>query len=78
MSFDPHDPSEEDVNPMRRPKAMTIGIVIGVVLGFALVFGGFQGLVIVAVFMIVGGVVGRVVDGELDLTDYLGGRRRDR
>ncbi|GAB2487745.1 hypothetical protein [Jatrophihabitans fulvus] len=62
-----------------RNSATLIGLAVGIALGFALVFGGFQGFVVVAVFAAVGVLVGRVADGELDLTEYLGGKgRRDR
>ena len=63
---------------MERPTATVLCLVVGAGLGFALVFGGFNGLVIVAVFAAVGLLVGRVIDGELDLTDYLSGRGRGR
>jgi hypothetical protein len=33
-------------------------------------------MLIVALFGIVGFIIGRVLAGELDLTQYLGGRRR--
>jgi hypothetical protein len=54
----------------------TVGIVIGLALGLALAFGSFGQMLIVALFAIVGFVVAKVVDGDLDLTPYLP-RRRD-
>ncbi len=53
----------------------TIGILIGLALGLALAFGGFGQMLIVALFGAIGLVVGRVLDGELDLSAYLSGRR---
>jgi hypothetical protein len=53
----------------------TIGILIGLALGLALAFGGFGQMLIVALFGAIGLVVGRVLDGELDLGAYLSGRR---
>ncbi len=53
----------------------TIGIVIGLALGLALAFGSFGQMLIVALFGAIGLVVGRVLDGELDLGTYLSGRR---
>ena len=55
-----------------------LGLLIGLAAGFAAAFGGFSAFLIVLVLGIVGVIVGRVADGELDLTDYLGGRNRDR
>jgi len=44
----------------------TLGLLVGFVLAFALVFGGFGDMLIVALFGVVGFVVPKVVDGELD------------
>jgi hypothetical protein len=56
----------------------TIGILIGLALGLALAFGNFGDMLIVALFGVIGFVVGRVLDGELDLSPYLSGRRSRR
>jgi hypothetical protein len=53
-----------------------LGIIIGLALGLAVAFGSFGQMLIVALFGIVGFVVARVLDGELDLSPYLP-RRRD-
>jgi hypothetical protein len=64
---------------MEQHTATVIGVLAGVALGFAGAFGGWSAFVIVLVLGAVGMLVGRVVDGQLDLTPYLGGRgRRDR
>lgn len=54
----------------------TLGIVVGLALGLALAFGSFGQMLIVALFAIIGFVVAKVIDGDLDLTPYLP-RRRD-
>lgn len=59
-----------------QPSTVTLSLIVGLALGFAAAFGGFWQLVIVAVFAALGLVVGKVLDGEIDLTPYLGGRRR--
>lgn len=54
----------------------TIGLAAGLALGFAAAFGGFGAFLLVAVLGLLGGLVGRVAEGEIDLTQYLGGRGR--
>jgi hypothetical protein len=54
----------------------TLGVVIGLALGFALAFGSFGQMLIVALFAVIGFVVAKVLEGELDLSPYLS-RRRD-
>lgn len=57
----------------------TLGLAFGTALGFAGAFGGFVAFIIVLVVGVAGLISGRIYDGELDLTNYLGGRsRRDR
>ncbi|MDH6113485.1 uncharacterized membrane protein YjjP (DUF1212 family) [Kitasatospora sp. MAP12-15] len=46
-----------------------IGMVAGMALGFAGYFGGFAAFLLVAVLGGVGFVVGRVLEGDLDLSD---------
>ena len=53
-----------------------ICLAIGMALGFAGAFGGFGAFVIVLVLGAVGLIAGRVLDGELDITPYVGGRDR--
>lgn len=57
-------------------RTTAIGIVVGLVLGLAVAFGNFGDMLIVALFAVIGFVVAKVVDGELDLGTYLS-RRRD-
>lgn len=61
--------------------ATTTGIAIGAVLGVVAVAFGFWAFILVAVFMALGALVGRIVSGKLDLTslvDVLRGRRSSR
>jgi hypothetical protein len=55
-----------------------IGGFVGIALGFAAAFGGFAAFAVVAVLAVAGFVIGKVVDGELDLSPYLSGRGRGR
>ena len=59
---------------MTRTTAM--GIVIGLALGLAVAFGNFGDMLIVALFGVIGFVVAKVLEGDLDLGGYLP-RRRD-
>lgn len=53
------------------------GLVAGLILGTATAIEGFSGFCIALVIGLAGLVVGRVVDGDLDLGEFLG-RGRDR
>jgi hypothetical protein len=55
---------------------ITLGIVVGLALGFAVAFGSFGQMLIVALFAIIGYVVAKVLEGDVDLIPYLSGRRR--
>lgn len=52
-----------------------IGAVVGLILGAIWAIAGFTGALITAALATVGYLAGRVVSGQLDLTDYLGHRR---
>ena len=56
----------------------TLGVVIGLALGLALAFGSFGQMLIVALFAVIGFVVAKVVEGDLDLSPYLSRRREGR
>jgi outer membrane lipoprotein SlyB len=58
--------------------ATTIGLLTGLILGLASVIGGFNGFLLALVLGAVGLLVGRVLDGELDLGQILSGKGRDR
>ncbi|SDT07435.1 DUF2273 domain-containing protein [Microlunatus soli] len=53
------------------------GLLVGLVLGVVAAFGGFGAFLLVAVLAAVGLVIGRILDGRLDLQAVLGrtGRR---
>ncbi|MGB8381344.1 MAG: hypothetical protein WCG47_08855 [Dermatophilaceae bacterium] len=53
-----------------------VGLFTGLLLGIAWIEGGFYAFVGTAVLGVVGVVVGKVVDGQIDLTQYLGGSGR--
>ena len=55
-----------------------VGLFVGLILGLALAFDGFGSMLIVAFCGAVGYVVMKVVQGEIDLTPYLGGANRPR
>jgi hypothetical protein len=56
----------------------TVGVVIGLALGLALAFGSFGQMLIVALFAVIGFVVAKVLEGDLDLGPYLSRRREGR
>ncbi|MER7751880.1 hypothetical protein [Kitasatospora sp. NPDC097643] len=58
-----------------------VGLVAGMALGFAGYFGGFAAFLLVGVLGLVGFVVGRLLEGDIelgDLGDLLRGRDRRR
>jgi hypothetical protein len=57
--------------------ATTLGLLTGLALGFAGAFGGFGAFLVVLVLAALGLLVGRVLDGKLDLSQ-LSGAGRDR
>jgi hypothetical protein len=57
--------------------ATQTGLLAGLILGLAGAFGGFSAFLIVLVVGAIGLIVGRVLDGQLDINAMLG-RGRDR
>jgi nitrate/nitrite transporter NarK len=57
--------------------ATQTGLLAGLLLGFAGAFGGLGAFLIVLVLGVIGLIVGRVLDGQLDINAVLG-RGRDR
>ncbi|OAA25120.1 hypothetical protein UG55_102535 [Frankia sp. EI5c] len=53
-----------------------LGLVAGLVAGLALAFGGFGEFLIVLLFGAIGLVVGKIVDGDIDLSRFDRGRWR--
>jgi hypothetical protein len=58
--------------------ATLVATLFGLVLGLAAAFGDTAQFLLVLVFGLVGLFVGRVLDGAVDLTPYLGGRGGER
>ena len=56
----------------------TLGILIGLALGAVLVFGNFGEMLIVALFAIIGFIAAKIIDGDIDASRYLSGRRSNR
>ncbi|MBQ0923304.1 hypothetical protein [Saccharopolyspora endophytica] len=57
--------------------ATQTGLIAGLILGTAAAVGGFSGFLIALLIGIVGLVIGRILDGELEVGDLLG-RSKDR
>ncbi|MFE0515101.1 hypothetical protein [Streptomyces sp. NPDC058964] len=53
-----------------------VGLMAGMALGFAAYFGGFWAFLLVLTLGVVGLVVGRLMEGDLEPGDFV--RRRDR
>jgi len=56
----------------------TVGVAVGAVLAISAVAFGFWAMLLVALFMAVGAVVGRVMEGRLDLRGVLDALRGKR
>lgn len=54
-----------------------IGLLAGLLLGVAAAAGGFWGFLLALVLGVVGYLAGGQLDGEVDLSQLLGGRKRD-
>lgn len=55
-----------------------VGMLVGITLGFAGIIGGFGAFLIVALLAIVGFVVGKVVEGQIDISSFIGGGDRSK
>ena len=55
-----------------------IATITGLVLGLALVFGNFGDMLIVALFGVIGYLVAKVLDGDIDAQAWLSRARRNR
>lgn len=51
-----------------------VGLFFGAILGLALVLKSFGDMLIVALIALIGWVVARVLEGDLDLSQYISGR----
>lgn len=52
-------------------RTSAVGLITGLLLGLALVLDGFGSMLIVALLGLIGWIVARVLEGELDLGQYL-------
>ena len=57
--------------------AATAGLLAGMALGFAAFFGGFWAFLLVLFLGLVGLVAGRILQGDLKMSDFVG-HREDR
>jgi hypothetical protein len=55
-----------------------LGMIVGLALGLTVAFGSFGQMLIVALFVIAGFVVAKVLDGDLDPGPYLSRWRNSR
>ncbi|MFE2267405.1 hypothetical protein [Streptomyces griseosporeus] len=55
-----------------------VGLMAGMALGFAAYFGDFWAFLLVLVLGVVGLVVGRFMEGDLELGDFVRSRDRER
>lgn len=58
------------------PSATLLGLIFGLALGAAGAFGGFAAFILVLIFGAAGLLVGRYLDGQLDLSELRVGRDR--
>jgi hypothetical protein len=54
------------------------GLIVGLALGLAIALGGFTEACVVALFGLGGWLVAKVLEGELDVQQYLDGRKQRR
>ena len=73
---DPRTPA-----PASTGRTTTLGLVVGAILAFAALLFGFWGFVLTAVFIALGVLIARMLDGSLDvrsLVDVFRGRTTSR
>ena len=49
-----------------------LGLLVGIALGFAAAFGGFGAFLAVAILAVIGFVVGKIIKGDIDVSQYIG------
>ncbi|MET7745987.1 hypothetical protein [Streptomyces sp. NPDC005385] len=54
----------------------TVGLMAGMALGFAAYFGSFWAFLLVAVLGAIGLIVGRILQGDLEVSDFVRNRER--
>jgi hypothetical protein len=55
-----------------------VGMLVGMALGLAAALGGFGAFLLVAALGVVGFLVGRFLDGDLDISELFSSRNRRR
>ncbi|WP_375490175.1 DUF2273 domain-containing protein [uncultured Jatrophihabitans sp.] len=55
-----------------------LATIVGLVLGLAVAFGSFGDMLIVALFAAIGYVLAKIVEGDIDISPYVSGRRNNR
>jgi ABC-type sulfate transport system permease component len=55
-----------------------VGLLVGMALGLAAALGGFGAFLLVAALGVVGFLVGRFLDGDLDISELFSSRNRRR
>ncbi len=55
---------------MYRPPASVVGLFAGLLLALGILIDGFFGFILLALFGTIGVVVGRVIDGDIDVSAY--------
>lgn len=62
---------------MSPTSASVVGLFAGLLLALGILIDGFSGFVLLALFGTVGLVIGRIIDGDIDVSAYLNrGRTR--
>ena len=57
-------------------RSSTVALFVGLILGLAYILTDFGEMLVVAAFGVVAFVIGKVIEGEIDLSGYIGGGRR--
>ncbi|WP_197322174.1 DUF2273 domain-containing protein [Saccharomonospora sp. NB11] len=55
-----------------------LGTLVGLALGLAWAFGGFGHLLLVLFVTLIGYVIGKVLDGDVDVSRFVSDRRQSR
>lgn len=56
---------------MSRPSAPVVGLFAGLLLALGILIDGFFGFVLLTLFGTVGVIIGRIIDGDIDISAYV-------